>query len=355
MSKNGLMDIFSPKSRKTLNEGGNPAYYNKRTRTVLERRFDLASNVVTVIGQDWENYNPNSELTKKDEVRIVEVVVSEIGERLKDSIKKFIFKENITVQLGMKFRYNDTIWIAGNPNNFPGTMNECVALRCNNLLRKYANGVLQKEPVYIGKLSPNATRSFFGTDNTFQAPLIPQIYCQANNFTLGIKVDDRFIFGLGSAGSVECYKVTAKLLTSLASIDDEASFRFGTISVEGTNIDPERDDVERGIANAYEMPSQAFESCGHYIRISPEFNSVYEGEPKTYIAKMYYGANPVDADVILTAGGSARTDRYVFIVDGNKFTVSVIKEDVYALTVKAIAETPNGETITAEKDIWLRT
>jgi hypothetical protein len=72
-------------------------------------------------------------------------------------------------------------------------------------------------------------------------------YCQVNDFTRSIKINDRFIFGTGANAQV--FRVKTPMTYILGETEVDGSEQIGTIFFEFTSTQ-DSDDLERGIAGA---------------------------------------------------------------------------------------------------------
>lgn len=165
----------------------------------------LKEDYQQVINSEWEVssslYDIEEELTfgtqsfTTTQVRINHAINTTTGNKLGDDYRQFIFEDfNHAKGLGYRYRFNNNIWLCMNSDLYKFVTASTTVRRCNNLLKwKDQYGVIRQEPCVIDY-------AYSGTQVDFdQAINIPSgnlvVTVQYNQYTSGIKINDRFIFG----------------------------------------------------------------------------------------------------------------------------------------------------------------
>jgi hypothetical protein len=128
-------------------------------------------------------------------VRIVHILKNNIGIKVGDDFKELIFSElNHIVGLGLRYRFDDNIWLTINSDYYHYPTISVVIRRCNNVLRwrDIDNSILQEPCIIDYKINENA---FDQNDKIIIPEGDIQVIAQYNDNSKKIRIDDRFIFG----------------------------------------------------------------------------------------------------------------------------------------------------------------
>lgn len=158
---------------------------------VVNSEFAVASDLYTI----EEELVFGTQLFTNTEARINHAINTTTGSKLGDDYRQFIFEDFTHAKgLGYRYRFNNNIWLCMNSDLYKYVTASTTVRRCNNILKwKDQYSVIRQEPCVIDY-------AYSGTQVDFdQAINIPSgnlvVTVQYNQYTSGIKINDRFIFG----------------------------------------------------------------------------------------------------------------------------------------------------------------
>jgi hypothetical protein len=274
-------------------------------------------------------------------VRILPAADAKTGAKRGGDWKELAFYETFeNLPLGMKFFFNNNVWLVFNTDDYSPAITTAVVRRCNSALKRPdAFGNIHAEPCVWDKDIPMQSKIIYrGSNNVFNPEL--NLYAQYNAFTKTIKTDDRFLFGVGEAA--QAFKIKEPVDFVLGETFNAGSAQLILFSLERTLVSKSLDDVENGVANRF-AASAAAKADGAAIRLTPNVAQIDRFEKTTF-----------------TASGA---DAFVFSfadVPESCFEVTNVTQNSFDLTcllpydkkpLKIIAATENDAAVFS---IWLR-
>lgn len=184
-------------------------------------------------------------------VRIDAVFEPTTGQNLGDDFKRFVFPSQFpTPYVGEMFIWKDNYWLAVNSDNYQSLGQSLVCRRCNNTLRwkdEYDSTVV--EPCIVANKLLEAAD--YTTSQMVTIAGYIKLYCQRNIRTNTVKETRRVLFGV--VGNWTAYKVFGNgkgNFTNSKTLDNDSpsitEFQLGA-----SYVNPDIDDLENGIADAY--------------------------------------------------------------------------------------------------------
>lgn len=217
----------------------------------IERQMQELVNEQFIISS---SYAPQVEVEKafgtlefeKIEARVTHLIDSATGLRIGDDFKKITFRDlNYHPSMGGRYRFDNNIWLVYATDNINSTTSSCFVRRCNNtmnMLDEYGN--IHYEPCYI-EYKP--TKTSVGEFDRLSLPFTKQImYCQLNDWTKNIGINDRFMFGS------DVFKITDRVRFNRTETFNDETMNTNRYYMDYDNLN-EYDNVELGIAD-YKMP-----------------------------------------------------------------------------------------------------
>ena len=200
------------------------------------------------------SYAPQVEVEKafgtlefeKIEARVTHLIDSATGLRVGDDFKKITFRDlNYHPPMGGRYRFDNNIWLVYATDNINSTTSSCYVRRCNNtmtMLDKYGN--IHQEPCYIDY---KPTKTSVGEFDRLSLPFTKQVmYCQLNEWTKNIGINNRFMFGS------DVFKITDRVRFNRTETFNDDTMNTNRYYMDYDNLN-EFDNVELGIAD-YKMP-----------------------------------------------------------------------------------------------------
>jgi hypothetical protein len=183
----------------------------------------------------------------------VDSVIDPVTQRtLGDDYKRFILApSDPRVQIGKLFKWEDNYWLTVNANTYESLVNSCIVKRCNNVLKWIdKDGVAREEPCSTG-YDVFQPRDYQAKDFRLISGQIT-LQCQKNAFTNYIKENQRFIFG--TKENRRAYKVFGDGVVNYVNTITEDDYSPSVLAVYlgGDYINSQTDDLENGIADAFE-------------------------------------------------------------------------------------------------------
>jgi hypothetical protein len=138
--------------------------------------------------------------------RINTIIDAKTGQRVNDDYKKLIFQDlTYNPELGSRYRFDDNIWIVFSTDNLRTDTSSVYIRRCNNTINtqdEYGN--IHREPCYID-YKVTETQPFREYSLDLPSGRI-EVKCQSNDWTSGININDRFMFGGSTYKIRECHR-----------------------------------------------------------------------------------------------------------------------------------------------------
>lgn len=158
----------------------------------INQRFDNASTYWEDVGEEQEF---GSLHFKNINVRITTIVDALTGQRNNDDYRKIIYPDcDHKITVGMRYKFNDNIWIIYSANNIRTDTASAYARRCNNTMNfEDRYGYVHQEPCYID-YKTTETQLTSGENIDVPSGRI-EVRCQLNDWTKNVYINDRFIFG----------------------------------------------------------------------------------------------------------------------------------------------------------------
>ena len=183
--------------------------------------------------------------------RVDSVISITTGQKLGDDFKNFIFPNILEEGFpGKLFKWKGSYWIAVNSDNFESVSNSCIVRRCNNMLKWVdKKGNIISEPCIIAETIKQSND--YNGDKLTTVSGFMNLFCQKNERTNTIISNQRFLFG--TKENRKAFRVfgdgVKNFLNSIT--DDDMSPSVIELTIGGSYISPEVDDIENGIANRF--------------------------------------------------------------------------------------------------------
>lgn len=180
-------------------------YFDALLDLNLTPNTDWKDDFQQYIDYEFENsssiYDIEEELTfgtqvyTAAQVRVNHAINSATGSKLGDDYRQFIFKDMAHPKgLGYRYKFNNNTWLCMNSDTYKFVTASTTVRRCNNLLKwKDQYGVIRQEPCVIDYAYSGTQVDFDQAINIPSGNLVVSV--QYNQYTSGIKINDRFIFG----------------------------------------------------------------------------------------------------------------------------------------------------------------
>lgn len=208
-------------------------------QALVSEAFDNASSYYEDVEEEVEFGTLEFKPIK---VRVTSLIDAKTGQRINDDFKKIIFSDlSYIAPIGLRYRFNDNIWIVYSSDKIKTDTASVYVRRCNNVMAIQDDyGNVHMEPVYIDyKVTENQIQKNHSID-------IPsgriQFSCQLNKYTKNIGINNRYVFG------DSIYKVRQKSNFDRRNTFDKDSVNILSFYAELDNIG-EHDNIELGIAN----------------------------------------------------------------------------------------------------------
>lgn len=269
-------------------------YYDDMT-AIQDLAFENAPNVYYGDSDDRVEYEAvigSNQYQPIPIIRVDDVVDYNTGLFDTNDFKTFIFSNDFTeadnFRYGSKFKWKDNIWLAINVGTINGLINSLEVRRCNNVARFYNDsGVEIYEPCILDNIlrfTRNLSSASVVTSNGEQ-----KLWIQRNENTGYIKANTRFLFGPSNDRKAwKVYGSGEKNYLNTTTFDDNG-VSLTEIYMTHDAIDEQRDDIERGFADArvplYKIVGSNF--SGEY-----KINDVIKLD-----FKVYKGDNIVNEDI----------------------------------------------------------
>lgn len=310
--------IFYQAKRNILPNSPND-YYREQTQMLIDDRWDNTTTLHNI----EEEFPFGTMMFRNVEARMVHALDKSTNKKQGDDYRELIFQDiDYNAKLGNYYRFNNAYWLTVNLDELNRTSKNIIVHRCNNVLKwKDSSGALYSYPCF---LAYDVTAASPRVDNNVITPnnrIIVTV--QANENTLGLKVNHRFIFG------DRPFKIIGYNNYMIDTIDGKQSIMY--IQTQLDEISP-YDDFEKGIAyNTYiidETPEEVEGKNG--IVVEPPFDFVKQNYIMEFTANLYID-NEIQSDVIEAETLGAPTWSYEFTSLGN---------NKFALKCKKVSQIP---------------
>ena len=259
----------------------------------LQEQFYNATNWFTI----GEEQNAGTQVYTDVDVRVTHLINAETGLKLGDDWKHLAFPDvSHNIFQGMRFSFDNNIWVVINLEQFKTISPACGVRRCNNVLRwiDEATGIYYQEPIaleYLIKESRDSQGSPFMTPGGFIKG-----YLQYNNTTKKLKPNQRFLFG--EPGHWTCFKIVG---TGLNDMHDSHTFdndctKLLYMDLVTAYTNDETDDLINGIADAFTYP--------YTIKINQSSIQSYPGSIIQLSATVTYNNNIVNRNLVWSSSNT---------------------------------------------------
>lgn len=293
-------------------------YYREQMQQLINAQWDNTTMLQTI-----EEEQPFASFEFSEiEVRMIHALDKSTRAKQGDDFRELIFKDiDYLVNLGNYYRFSNAYWLAINLDELNRTTKNIIVRRCNNVLKwRDINGVIYEYPCV---LEYDATASSPRVDNNIITPNNRiRVIVQANDATLTLKVNQRFLFG------GRPFKIIGYNNYMIDNINGQQSIMY--IQTQLDEISP-YDDFENNIANN-DVPnnSDIEPENKNGIVIEPLFDFVRQGYTITFGANLYI--DNVKQDDVITAIASGAPDwAYEF---------NDLGENQFSLKCKKVAQVP---------------
>lgn len=300
-------------------------YYYDNEQALINSQWDNTTTLQSI----QEEYPAKSLNFRSVDVRMTHALDRSTNMKQGADFRKLIFQDlTYNVPFGTYYLFEDAYWLTVNLDQFNRTEKNVIVRRCNNYLKwKDEEGTIYSYPCI---LEYEVTASSPRVDNNIITPNNKvRVIVQANEDTLSIKVNKRFIFG------DRPFSVVGLNNYMIDSIGGTQSIMY--IHTQLDEISP-YDDFENNIAyntNAAEPIDDDAEILNGIV-IDPMFDFVRQNYTIEFTAG-YYINGELQSDEITASVAGAPTWSYDFQSLGN---------NTFSLTCKKVAQIPLGITLT---------
>lgn len=288
-------------------------YYREQMQQLINSQWDNTTMLQTI-----EEEKPFASFQFHEiEVRMIHALDKSTRAKQGDDFRELIFKDiDYLVNLGNYYKFSDAYWLAINLDELNRTTKNIIVRRCNNVLKwKDTNGVVYDYPCI---LEYDATAASPRVDNNIITPNNRiRVIVQANDATLTLKVNQRFLFG------GRPFKIIGYNNYMIDNINGKQSIMY--IQTQLDEISP-YDDFENNIANNDVPDNSDIEpEIKNGIVIEPSFDFVKQGYTITFGANLYVD-NVKQDDIIEAIASGAPEWAYEFkSLSDNQFSIKCKK------------------------------
>jgi hypothetical protein len=294
-------------------------------QALLNDQFDVATTVFDIFEESI--FASGSYVTSH--VRITSAFDPLTQTKRGDDWKRILFKDiNHPVSVGMKYSFDDNIWVVINCENIKSLTSSATVRRCNNVLRWIdpSSGSFMEEECSIEYDYKNPKDST--STNAFIIPgAYIRIYAQLNSKTRTIQDNQRFLFG--NAGNWNCLKVFGNGVGNAQNLKttDNNSAQLLTLEVGANFVNEDTDDIVNGIADRYHYSTSA--SSVANIVVSPNDGKILELASQTFDVRYYSGSVVTTGSFVFSISGSnVPVANYTFSTETDN-TFKVINNEKY--------------------------
>lgn len=310
--------------------------YNSITQETIKKQWDNTTQLKTIQEESYPFNNVFAEYeawvnTISDiSVNTDKIIGDYIGILFKDCDHPQNYK-------GQKYIYNNDTYLCYDRLNKLTQVSDFKCIRCNNTMSwiDRESKKIYSEPMFLG-YEVSSTNNQISKEGTIgNSRLI--IFCQANEKTKSISINQRFIFQHKSAFKVE------EINNYNQESGTNGDVTFLKFHMVKDTINPQTDNVELNLAdynnimngNTTDTPSEIMSE----IIISPTFSSLVKDDSQTFSANLY--KNSVLADDVVTCVVSGLDNSYYTLVEEiekNTFTLTCDKESLTKLILTFSAD-----------------
>lgn len=289
-------------------------YYREQMQELINTQWDNT----TMLQDIEEEYPFKSFAFRKIQVRMIHAL--DKGTRVKqgDDFRELIFQDiDYLVNLGAYYKFSNAYWLAINLDELNRTTKNIMVRRCNNVLKwKDELGIIHEYPCV---LEYDATAASPRVDNNIITPNNRvRVIVQANEHTLSLKVNKRFIFG------DRPFKIIGYNNYMIDNINGEQNIIY--IQTQLDEISP-YDDFENNIAyntntdKAIEPPIEPKNG----IIIEPMFEFIRQNYTIKFSANVYVDDVKQEDKVVAEVSGAPDWGYEFNSLDNNEFSIKCKK------------------------------
>ena len=280
-------------------------YYRNHMQELINSQWDNT----TMLQDIEEEYPFKSFRFRKIQVRMIHALDKSTRTKQGDDFRELIFKNiDYTVNLGAYFKFANAYWLAINLDELNRTTKNIIVRRCNNVLKwRDEFGMIHEHPCI---LEYDATAASPRVDNNVITPNNRvRVIVQANDSTLSLKVNKRFIFG------DRPFKIIGLNNYMIDMIDGHQNIMY--IHTQLDEISP-YDDFENNIAynTNTDIIDEPHDEPKNGIVIEPAFDFVRQNYTMVFTANVYVDDDKQD-DIVTAEVSGAPSWGYEFAELGN--------------------------------------
>ena len=304
-------------------------YYDAKIRTMPVTPNDYYRNhMQELINSQWDNttmlqnieeeYPFKSFEFREIQVRMIHALDKSTRAKQGDDFRELIFKNiDYTVNLGAYFKFANAYWLAINLDELNRTTKNIIVRRCNNVLKwRDELGVIHEHPCI---LEYDATAASPRVDNNVITPNNRvRVIVQANDSTLSLKVNKRFIFG------DRPFKIIGLNNYMIDVIDGHQNIMY--IHTQLDEISP-YDDFENNIAynTNTDIIDEPHDEPKNGIVIEPAFDFVRQNYTMVFTANVYVNDSKQDDTVTAEVSGAPSWGYEFTELGNNEFSIKCKK------------------------------
>ena len=285
-------------------------YYREQMQKLIDTQWDN-----TTMLQDIEEEYPFASFAFREiQVRMIHALDKSTRSKQGDDFRELIFQDiDYNVNLGAYYRFSNAYWLAINLDELNRTTKNIIVRRCNNVLKwKDELGIIREYPCV---LEYDATAASPRVDNNIITPNNRvRVIVQANQDTLPLKVNKRFIFG------DRPFKIIGLNNYMIDSIDGVQKILYITTQLD--EISP-YDDFVNNIAYNTNTDKEIEEPIEpkNGIVVEPMFEFVRQHYTMEFEANLYVDDVKQDAEITATTNGSPDWTYEFKSLGDNKFSL----------------------------------
>lgn len=265
--------------------------------------------------------------------RVCHAINPKTGLNLGDDFKDLKFFDVFSHRImGERYKFQNSIWITTNTDNYHYNTQSAIVRRCNNTLNYVdKNGRIIREPCIVG-YSIKYANIYYNTSVEIPQGTI-SVTVQSNENTQWVSINDRFILD-NQVFKVKSIKDYLRSNTELGSSVPLIEFEMFVDA-----ISPD-DDFDLGIANMdknYDV-YPPIEKYLNGIVISPRVKKIYQGETQDYSCYYYLNNQLQDTKFIFTPSGVNEHLYSMKVKDGNNFSITNLGRSFTELVINCSSE-----------------
>ena len=300
-------------------------YYREQMQALINSQWDNTTMLQTID----EEYPFASFKFREVEVRMIHALDKSTRQKQGDDFRELIFQDiDYTVNLGAYYKFSNAYWLAINLDELNRTTKNIIVRRCNNFLKwKDCDGTIYEYPCV---LEYDATAASPRVDNNIITPNNRvRVIVQANNDTLSLVVNKRFLFG------GRPFKIIGYNNYMIDEINGKQSILY--IQTQLDEISPYDDFVNNiayntNVENEIEQLSEPLNG----IIVEPTFDFVRQNYTMNFTANLYID-NIKQSDIVEAITSGAPEWGYEFKSLGN---------NAFSLLCKKMTQVPLQITFT---------